>query len=152
MIITWNNTWKRFFKRPVVFVFLEHTEKFFQFAVSCATRGKGLSGLQPTLGRSFRNYNPKAQVFKRVLVFGLDPKRGVEGASNVFQWLLNFSNLLHSCSYGFKNGREVIEMVLKSLFFAAKSQKFHPAARGSASRLPLWYVSVTSVCLARDLN
>ena len=43
MIMTWNNSWKHFFKWPAVF-FLEHTQDLFQVAVSGATRGKVLKG------------------------------------------------------------------------------------------------------------
>ena len=59
--MTLNKMSKHFFKKTAVFAFLEHIQDLFLVAVSRATRGKGLRGLQPPLAESLRKYNPKTK-------------------------------------------------------------------------------------------
>ena len=63
------------------------------------------------------------QAFKRVLDLTLSKRGGAEGARqfNSFNDFLILT-IYYSYSYGFKNVRKVIDMTLKSLFFAVKSE------------------------------
>ena len=104
VIMTWNNTRKHFFKRPA-FLFLEHAQDLFKVAACYAIRGKGLSGHQPPLAKSFKKYYHKKtnkQAFKSVLDLTLS-KRGAQEA-----WQFNSFNdfrileIYGNYSYGLK--------------------------------------------------